>query len=160
MKESILGIHLAARGLGWVFFEHGGSLFDWGASDIRDVKNTRAARRVKRLVDKYRPDALVIEAFDGGERTKRIAELGKSVVQLAEQRGVPVHIYPRSVIQAAFAQDDASSREEIAAAVASRVEALRSRLPKLRKIWVGEPVGMALFAAAATALTHYASHRS
>jgi len=156
-KYLVLGIHPSSRGFGWVLFENSLSAFDWGTVDIRGDKNARTLIRIGALLDKYQPGALAIEAFDEetSRRAPRIRRLYRALISRAEKRDVAVHRYTRANIRAAFAGSRANTREEIAAAVAQHVEALRPRLPKLRKIWNGEHPNIALFNAAACALTHY-----
>jgi Holliday junction resolvasome RuvABC endonuclease subunit len=151
----VLGIHLSARGFGWVICESPTSLLDWGTVDIRNDQTTKALARLKQLMDKYKPESLALEAFDdkNSRRRPRIRGLCRAVVKLANRRGIVVRVFARADIQKTFGH---KTRQEIARAVAERLECLCPRLPQPRKIWVGEHPGMALFAAAACSLAEYA----
>lgn len=155
----VLGLHPSSRGFGWIFFEGQGPPFDWGTADVRENKNAEALARIEGLIDKYRPHVIAVEAFEGEftHRGPRVRKLYRSLIQRAARKKVAVQIYSRAQIRAAFADKGARTREEIAAAVAHRVEPLRPRLPKPRKIWVGEHPSIALFCAAACALACYAT---
>ena len=156
--QYVLGLHPSSRGFGWGLFEGPLSPFDWGTVDIRSNKNARALARIEELLDKYQPSVLALEAFDeeAAHRSARVRRLYRGTIQRAEKRDIAVCIHSRTQTRASFADTGARTREEIALAVAKRVEALRPRLPKPRKIWIGEHPGMALFSAAAVAITYFA----
>ncbi len=158
----VLGVQPSARGFGWALFEGPLVPFDWGTVDIRTNKNSRALARFEALLDKYQPRAIAMEAFRDGDakRQGRIRKLCRGMVSRAEARGINVHLYTRSEISRTFAAENAKTREELAAAVANRIAVLRSRLPEPRKIWIGEHPNIALFAAAACALTYLLGKRS
>jgi len=157
----VLGLHPSSRGFGWVLFEGRAAPFDWGTATIQGDKNPAALARFEELIAKYRPRVLALEAFDAqsARRAGRIRKLYRSVVHRAKTQGIDVRLYTRAQIGGTFAVVGAKTREAIAAAVADQVEALRPRLPKPRKIWESEHPSMALFCAAACALTHYATER-
>ncbi len=154
----VLGVHPSSRGFGWAIFEGPASLFDWGTADIRGNKNAKALMRLERILDKYQPGVLSLEAFEGTEtkRAPRIRTIYRGLIKRAEARGIAVHLYTRARIRSTFADTGARTREEVAATVAERMEVLRPRLPKPRKIWIGEHPNIALFCAAALALTYFA----
>jgi len=155
----VLGLHPSARGLGWVLFEGADALFDCGSVEIHGSdKNGKALARVERLLDKYRPAVLVLEDSDGkaSRRKPRLRRLYRSLITRAQRHGVAVHLYARGEITDALGLADGGRRHDVAAVVAERVEALRPRLPRPQKIWLGESHHMGLFCAAACVLTHYA----
>lgn len=158
----VLGLHPSSRGFGWILFEGPLSPFDWGAVEVRGNKNALALGRIEKLLDKYQPGVLVLEDFEdeGAQRSGRIRDLCCGVLRLAAARRIPVCLYTRDRIRTAFAGSRARTREEIAAAIAGQVEPLRPRLPKRRKIWVGEHPSIALFCAAACALAYYAAEHA
>ena len=81
--------------------------------------------------------------------------LYKSLIRLAADTGVHVEIYGRDEVAACFAEMGAVTRQEIAAAVVRRVDGFEYRLPPKRRAWMSEDPRLALFSAAALALTHY-----
>tara|TARA_R110002124_G_scaffold243235_1_gene408322 strand:+ start:33157 stop:33654 length:498 start_codon:yes stop_codon:yes gene_type:complete len=152
----VLGLHPTARGFGWVVFEGVFKPVDWGLVCARGHKNAVCVRRLKQLLDRFEPEVLVLEAFDPDttRRARRIARLGAAMLRLADARGVESVIYHRAYIGAAFAEVKATTRREIAEAVASHLEPFRHRLPPRRRPWESEDAREALFAAAAVVLTH------
>jgi RNase H-fold protein (predicted Holliday junction resolvase) len=156
-EEFVLGLHPSSRGFGWVLFDGPNTAFDWGIADIASHRNADALDRIVRILKKYRPKVLVLETFDDekSKRAERIRKLGRSIADRAEKLGIAVHFYSRDQIRQTFDADQAVTREEIAAAVAKRIDVLAPRLPRPRKIWEAENPNIALFCAAASALTHY-----
>lgn len=156
--EYVLGLHPSSRGFGWIVFEGPQSPFDWGTADIRRHKNVRAVAAIEHLLVKYQPCVVAVECFDANvsRRAERIRHLYRTTLRLAETHGVPVRIYSRTDICKTFGIAG-GTREGIAALIAKHIEALGPRLPKPRKIWVGEHPNMALFCAAGCALTYYAT---
>jgi len=161
LRPYVLGVHPSSRGFGWALFEGPLVPFDWGTADIRSDKNARALARFEELLDRYQPSVVALEAFDSenAQRSARIRKLCRGMVICAEARGIKVRLYTRSQIRKTFADENVKTREEIAAAVAGRIAVLRPRLPKPRKIWVGEHPNIALFSAAACALTYLTTER-
>lgn len=152
-----LGLHAHSRGFGWVVFEGPFAPYDWGMVSARRDKNLVCMRRIERLLRRFQPEAIVLEAFerDASGRGDRVARLCRAIAALAADLGVQVAIYTRDHVRTCFSVIGAITRQEIAEAVARHVEAFRHRLPKPRRAWNGEDERMALFSAAALVLTHF-----
>ncbi len=161
LRPYVLGVHPSARGFGWALFEGPLVPFDWGTVDIRSDKNARALARFEQLLERHEPSTIAMEAFDfeHARRSARIRKLCHGMIGRAEARGIKVRLYTREKIAKTFEAENAETREDIAAAVAGRIAVLEPRLPKPRKIWVGEHPNIALFSAAACALTYLATER-
>jgi len=152
-----LAIHPTSGGFGWAAFRGPLAPYDWGLAHAKRKKNPTCLRRIEELIERFRPDTLVLEAFEkaSSARASRITKLCRGIVALAKDRGVDVAVYTRSDIQGRFASVGAKSRDEIAEAVVRHVDALREWLPKKRKAWESEHRRIAVFSAVAAALTHY-----
>ena len=156
--DLVLGLHPSTRGLGWALFGGPNALVDCGSVAIHGAdKNAKTQASAGKLMDKYRPHSLVLEAFDHplSQRRVRIWELGRTLLQEAGDRGIAVHIYSRPEIASALGVTSRKGRYAVAEAVASRIKILRPRLPRPKKIWLGERHHMGLFCAVASVLTHY-----
>jgi Holliday junction resolvasome RuvABC endonuclease subunit len=154
----VLGFHPSSRGFGWVLFEDSRSLLDWGTVDVRVGKrNTAALARLDAILERYRPNVLAMERHDDmrGRRSLRIQRLYLAVERRAQRRYIIVHRVSRSQIESSPRINGAKTRQEVAAAVATCIAALRPHLPKPRQIWVGERSAMRLFCAAACAVTYF-----
>jgi Holliday junction resolvasome RuvABC endonuclease subunit len=151
---SVLGFHLSSRGFGWALFEDHLSLVDWGVFDFRASENAIALNRMETLLDEHHPGVLALERHEN-RRHQRIRRLCFAVVRSAERRGIAVYRYSRMEIAGSRFINGARTRQQVAAAVANCLSALRQRLPKPRQIWVGERSAMRLFCAAACALAYF-----
>lgn len=157
-----LGVYPTARGFGWVAFEGPFAPYDWGLCSLnrggKPQKNERCLKRLGRILERLKPEALVLESFDATSaiRSPRIQRLCKSLIALAADRGIEVAVYSRKDIASTFRPLGVQTRDEIAEAVARHIPAFRYQLPNKRKKWESEDKRLALFNAAALVLTHYA----
>lgn len=154
----VLAISPSPRGFAFVLFQGPSSPFDWGVKEVRGgEKNARTVAAIKKLIDGYRPETLVIEEPEGSRRGPRIRVLHRSIIQLASTEKITLVRYTRLQIRKTFASENARSKSEIAKAIATRIPAFAPRVPPARKIWMSEDPRQSLFDAAALAITHYAS---
>jgi len=159
MKSAALtfALHATSRGFGYVVFEGPFTVHDWGTIVARGDKNAVCLRKLDLMLERYMPEALLLEASGKGSslRSARIARLYQSVASLAVTKSIDVSVYPFRDVQAAFRDVGARTRQEIAEAVARHVVALSHRVPRKRRPWDGEHRRMAVFCAAALVLTHF-----
>lgn len=157
-KSFVLAVHPNSTGLGYVVFEGPFAPFDWGTLQPRREKNARCLRRIERLIERLQPEFLILEAVGVApqESRNRVARLRAGLVNLALQNEIEVSLLSRGDVQGCFANVGAKTRQEIAEAVARQVPALARRIPKPRRPWETENPRIAMFTAAALALTHYA----
>ena len=157
--ELVLSIFPTSRGLAYTLFEAPLTPIDWGLKRIRDKdKNARSLEIVERLCKALRPDTLVIEdcVYSATRRSSRVKRLYTLIARFAEAENLTLACYSRAKVHATFREAGAVSRYEIAQAIASYIPAFSHRLPRVRKLWQAEDPRLALFDAAALALTHYA----
>lgn len=152
-----LAVHPTSSSLAWIAFENPFTPHDWGAIATIKDKNATAIRAVERLLKRLEPETFVLEAFEPREpeQVRRTTYLGRGLAALASDRGIDVEIYPHADVVACFSSVGARTRHEIAEAVLRHNEALSHELPKKRRAWETMPRKLALFSAAALALTHY-----
>lgn len=155
--EVVMGFHPTSRGFGWVVFEGPGAPYDWGLTYARADKNKTCLQQVRLLLERHRPETLVLEQFDRrtGKRASRVSKLCLDVAALARELGVAVAVYTRADIRRVFGLSPKDGRQRVAERVADHIEGFRHRLPKARKPWDGSDRRMALFSAAALVLTHF-----
>lgn len=157
-QHLVLSIYPTSRGFAFAFFEGPESPFDWGVKEIKEKhKNTKTIDEIKKLIDRYRPEVLVIE--DTGDRksrrTSRIRKLYRMLAHLAETEYVEIHRYSKSIVKECFASVGARTKYEIAKAIATRMPAFAHRIPRFRKPWMSEDHRQSLFDAVALALVFY-----
>jgi hypothetical protein len=153
----ILAIYPMSRGFGFVVLEGRNRTIDWGAKDARGDKNRVALAKASELMSWYRPDVLVLENADhaASRRTERIRNLYRQLTELAKTQKIAVRHFARSDIKAAFASRKASTRYEIAQAIAQELPDLAPWLPPPRKIRMSEDPRLSTFDAASLALTFF-----
>jgi Holliday junction resolvasome RuvABC endonuclease subunit len=152
----VLGFHPSSYGFGWAAFSSPLSLYDWGHCQAKTRKNERCLRRLEKLLRRLAPQAIVLEAFDTGEkRSQRIVDLCHAVVSLAMEERIEVMVYTRREIQSVFGAEGARTRQQVAETVARHHEPLRAKLPRPRRAWDPPDRRMAIFDAAAAVMTHY-----
>jgi hypothetical protein len=154
----VLGIHPTARGFRWVLFESPLSPVDWGAASAKAGRNSRLLVRFERILERYQPDAVVLEPFEGREcrRPERVRLLCRSFVHLASTKGAEPIIYSRTVITTCFASVGATTRHEIAQTITSHIEEFSHMLPRKRAPGDSADSRQAHFDAAALAITYFA----
>jgi len=158
-QDLVLSIYPFSRGFAFVLFEGPESPFDWGVKEIKEKhKNTKTLDEIKKLIDRYRPEALVIEdtAGRGARRHRRIQKLYRMLAHFAAAEYVDLHCCSRVEVKACFASVGATTKYEIAKAVATQIPAFAHRIPRLRRAWMSEDPRQSLFDAAALGITYFA----
>lgn len=155
----VLSIYPFSRGFAFVLFEGPESPFDWGVKEIKQKdKNTKTLDEIKKLIDRYRPEVLVIEDVTGKDsrRTSRIRRLYRMLVHVAMAEYVDLHRCSRTEVKACFTSVGARTKYEIAKAIATQIPGFAHRMPPLRRVWMSEDPRQSLFDAAALGLTYFA----
>lgn len=162
LQRLVLALYPFRRGVAFVFFEGPGSPFEWGVKEIRKTnKNGKTLEAVKKLIDQYRPEVLVIEDTSerGSRRTSRIRRLYRMLGHLADAEYVDVCRCTKREVQACFKPVGASTKYEIAKAISLQIPAFAHRMPRFRMPWMNEDSRQSLFDAAALGLTYFAWHQ-
>jgi hypothetical protein len=146
-----------AFGVGWIFFETAEMPIDWAI--IRSNHHPTCLKRTASLMRRYAPVVVVLEEFDREPtcRVARIQKLCRALIKLAEENGIATGIYSQTAVRSCFSAAGARYRHQIAQAIADRFEVLRPKLPPRRKFPMDQDMRIAIFNAAACALTHYAA---
>jgi Holliday junction resolvasome RuvABC endonuclease subunit len=158
-EQRILAIDPTQRGFGYVIFEGPNFLVDWGVRDVGGAENPRCAQAVARLIEHYTPSALILEdaSARGCRRGRRVRDLLGELTALGTDCGARVRRISRTKVRTTFAGFGASNKHQIARVIAALFPELASRLPPERKPWMSEDQRMAIFDAAALALTLFKS---
>lgn len=157
-KARLFALHCGAKGFGFIIFE-GEAVYDWGTVTARGDKNAMSLHKLVRLIDRFSPEALVLEESSCAGRADRITNLHAAIETLCHSRNIDLYRYPATDIQQRFSRVGARTRHEIAEAVVRELDVLSPRLPHPRKAWQSEPRRLAIFSAAAVALTHLNADR-
>ena len=155
-QNLVLSIYPFWRGVAFVLFEGPNNPFDWGVKEIKGKhRDSNTLVEIKKIVDRYRPDVLVIEDADS-RRTSRIRKLYRMLVHFAEAEYVDLHRCSKVEVRACFATVGARTKYEIARAIATQIPAFAHRIPRRRKPWMSEDPRQSLFDAAALGITYFA----
>lgn len=157
----IIAIAPTSRGFGFAVFAAPTWVLDWGVKETRRDKNTLATAKIGAMIHDIKPAAVVIENWVHAScrRSERVRTLLWDIAVLTSKSGAAAMVYSRQHVRQALGAAG-KSKDTIAAAIASQLPALRPMLPPKRRIWQSEHHSMAIFEAAALAMTHYAALRA
>lgn len=157
--ELVLAVYPTARGVAYALFSAPMTPLDWEHRRIRLAdKNVRSLETVKRLCASLHPDILVMEDIldPSCRRSPRVRRLCALIASFADAEGLKLVLYSRTIVRSTFRDAGAITRHEIAQIIGSMIPAFAARLPRVKKPWQSEDHRLAIFEAAALALTHYA----
>ncbi|UYN96062.1 MAG: hypothetical protein KIT25_03715 [Enhydrobacter sp.] len=157
--ELVLALFPASKDLAFVYFEAPLSPIDWGLKHLRSKdKNAQALAIVERLCNAMRPDVVVIEecVLSKSRRDPRIKRLYSLIAIYAHTENIPLACYSRKTVMKTLSESGAVTKRQIAQMIASNIPAFARHLPGPRKPWNAEDRRLALFDAAALALTYFA----
>jgi Holliday junction resolvasome RuvABC endonuclease subunit len=155
--KRVLAIDPTSRGFGFVIIESPTTLIDWGVKSIRKKEEAAILPKVSELIRHYQPEAIVVEDDKRLRRCLRIQSLLAAIGELAITSGLKCRRISLARVKKVFQAFGARKKYEIAQAVAKQLPDLAPRLPRYRKPWMSEDYRMAIFDAAALALTYFYS---
>lgn len=156
-----LALYVNTRGIAFALFTAPLSLEDWGVKvTLGTSRHADGLRAVRQLVEKYRPEALVIE--DVRERSSRrhqhIRTLYRAIARYAERERIAIVSYSRRAIHEAFAVAGASNnKHDMNCVIVRMIPVLAVRQPPKRKPWIAEPLAQAFFDAVSLGMTFFAT---
>jgi Holliday junction resolvasome RuvABC endonuclease subunit len=153
----VLAIDPSTRGFGFAVLEGPERLVDWGVKETKKNKNAKSLKLIEDLIDRYLPSVIVVEDYagKGSRRCHRVGELINEISKLALERKVKARSFTRLKVKQAFSEFGASTKHEIAVAIAARFPELEPRLPRFRKPWMSEDYRMSIFDAVAFGLAFF-----
>jgi len=154
----LFAVDPAHKGFGYAVFELPFQLVEFGFAPVEGEKHAGAVAKCRDLLDRFRPDALVIEdaAAPGARRYPRVRRLLESLSTLAEGRGIQVRQIARTAVLKCFSplEGPRATKYSIAKLLAEQFPVLLPKLPKPRRVWESETDNLAIFDALALAVTH------
>ena len=153
----VLAIDPSTRGFGFAVLEGLNRLIDWGVKETKADKKRRTLKLIDELINMYQPSVIVAEDYagKGSRRCSRVRELINDISKAAAQRKVKVRSVSRLKVKKAFSESGASTKYEIAIAIANRFPELAPRLPRFRKPWMSEDYRMSIFDAVGFGVTFF-----
>lgn len=155
-EATVFAVAPTSRGFGYILFASRAKPLDWGVKETRTDKNRRALEKIENMLWTIKPTVLVLEdhCHRTCRRSDRVRHLLKHIAELGTARGLAVCSYSRRDIRDAFGKKG-KSKDMMATVIVEALPALRPWLPTKRRIWESEYHSMAIFEAAALAMTHY-----
>ena len=152
----ILAIDPTPRGFGFIVLEGPATLVEWGVKATRTDKQARTLDKVDGLIRQYQPEIIVLEDYagKGSRRCHRIEDLIKSARRLADEKHIRDRVVAPERVKKVFRAFGALTKHQIARVIAKQLPELIPWLPRYRKPWMSEDYRMAIFDAAALAITY------
>jgi endonuclease/exonuclease/phosphatase family metal-dependent hydrolase len=153
----ILALDVITKGFGYVVFELPFHLVSFNVAFIEGDKRTGALARLAKLLDRVRPNVLLLEDAEapGSRRRPRVRQLLEDLARLAREHGVIVQTVPRTAVIARFAPEgERISKQAIAAQLVRFFPEIASQLPPRRRIWESEDHRTGMIDALALAVTY------
>jgi Holliday junction resolvasome RuvABC endonuclease subunit len=158
-SSRLLAIALSSRGFGYAVLEGQNSLIECGAKSVKGKdKNRQCVAKVKKLLEFYRPDVLVLQdvAAKDSRRAPRIQALNKQMVEMAKKRKLSVAMFSMEQVRSLLLNNAKATKHELAEMLAVQFPAeLESRLPPKRRPWQSEDSRMDIFAAMSLAVAFW-----
>ena len=159
----VLSVYATARGLAYVLFEGEANPVDWGRAECRGpTKNHRAIERFITLIERHRPDVVILQDPDDLIRrgSRRAGQLAWGFAAHAEGHGIPSVTRSRRDVLTAFAHLCPCTKHTIAQAIIEMIPVFGQHQPPRRKPWMSEDSRMALFDAAALTISYFAEQNA
>ena len=152
--KRVLAIDACARGFGFAVVEGSDRLIDWGVKEVHRGKNSKSLALIKKLIEYYEPDLVVVEdcTARGSRRRRRIRNLIQKLLTLCSATRMRTRSVPRLRVRKIFG---ASNKDEVAATIVQNFPELAPCQPRPRKAKhdFTEDSRMSIFDAVALALT-------
>jgi Holliday junction resolvasome RuvABC endonuclease subunit len=150
----VMAIDPASRGFGFALLEGPERLVDWGFRNATSDKDARSIGYLNALLALYKPDVLVLEAYDArrSRRSVRIQKLARAFGVLAKKHEMLCVGISGVAVRAAF--PSCPTKYDIARALVTQFPETQPWCPPRRKIWLSEDSRINIFDALALACTY------
>jgi len=151
-SSRLLGISARAHSFGWIVIEEKAALDCGVRTCYRAEFDDCLGDRFERILRTYHPSAVIILSARSIAANRRAEPTQNAIKTRARKNKVSTICIRPNIVRRHFAQHNAATKHEIAAAVAQILPELAWRLPPKRKPWQNEHYSMAIFDAAAAAI--------
>lgn len=152
----VLSLYPFSRGFAFVFLDGPESPFEWGVKEIKGTnRHRRTVIEMETLVERFRPEVIVIEEKSRVRRTTRIRKLYRAIHHLAKKSNAEVYRCSKKELAFCFGLSKQTTKLDMAREVSRRIKGFAHKLPSARKPWQSEDPRQSLFDAAALAMTYY-----
>lgn len=154
----IISLTFSTKGVGYAVMEGERSFVAYGVKDADGDKNVQSFIKVEKLIDRYKPDVLVLQDVNATDfhRAKRIKPLQKQIVMLARKRNINVATLSGTHVRTVLLDDPKGTKYDIAVVLANQFsDELALRLPPKRRLWESEHKNMDMFDAVGLAMAFW-----
>jgi Holliday junction resolvasome RuvABC endonuclease subunit len=154
----ILAVAPLSRGLGYAVMEGPNKLVACGNKAILREKNTGSLAWVKKFVQFYQPEVLVLPNVNAADtrRAARIITLHRKIVTLAKKYQLKVRLISVTQVRSQLLGATKGTKQTVAKALAVKFPVeLGTRLPPKRRPWMSEDPRMDIFDAVGLAMVFY-----
>jgi hypothetical protein len=154
----ILAVALSFGGFGFVVMEGQKTIIEFGRRVADGDKNAQSLAKMKKLLNFYRPDVLVLQDVEakGSRRYPRIKTLNRQIKRVAEKHKIKVKLISKKQLQDLLLGNSRGTKQEMAEVLAAQFpDELALRLPPKRKPWKSEDTRMDIFDAMALAVVFW-----
>src|SRR5689334_12366068 len=104
LEVCVLAIHPNYEGFGFVVFESGEALIDWGFKTTNHSRNIQCMKLIEDLIERHGPDVIVIEDLTAktARRGLRVRTLLGTISRLAARREIQCRRVSRTTVREAF----------------------------------------------------------
>lgn len=151
----ILAVALSFGGFGFVVMEGQKTIIEFGRRVADGDKNAQSLAKMKKLLNFYQPDALVLQDVEakGSRRYPRIKTLNRQMKRVAEKHKIKVKLISKEQLRTLLLGNPRGTKQEMAEMLAAQFpDELASHLPPKRKPWKSEDSRMDIFEAMALAV--------
>lgn len=148
--KRVLAIDPTNRGFGFAVLEGLEELIDWGIVSMRSGISRNRRDRIEALFERYCPDIVVTEDLRKSRRGPFARNVIQTAQRVAEAKGIRTKIVFQANVKSIFG---GLNKHKVASLISQRFPEIAPRLPRMRKLWMSESEGMAVFDAVAFALT-------
>lgn len=153
----VLALEVTSTVLSYAVLEGEELLIEWGGHAISGGVSAFLPR-LRREVERYRPDVLVIEDAALSRKGKRVRDRLAWAEEWATEAGVECRAIPTEAFRA-YVRTYGPTKSDLASAVARLFPELGARVPRRSRIWESEPKRLGVFVAIARALWYF-EHRA
>ena len=129
------------------------TLVSWGIKHVTPNCGDEWLAKIEELVSHFKPDALVFENCVGSRRSVRVQQLLARLADLSERWGLRMRDFSRLDLKFTFASCGATTKDQIAHALARWFPEIAPHVPRKRRPWMKEDRWMTIFTALSLAVT-------
>lgn len=142
-----LSVEVTAKGFAFGVLEGAERLVEWGGREVQGDVSV-FINRLGKVIERYRPDVLVLEDPAGSRKASRSRERLAWAEELAHKRGICCRPIPREAF-VRVTRNYGPTKHDLAIGIARLFPELEPHLPRPRKPWESESRAVAVFVAVA-----------